>query len=201
METGKTKVSEIAELSMEKKIILLRVLLYSIRCIHDAGIVHADIKPDNLILKPTQNGYYTLKLIDFDASFFEDDQPKNSDDIHGDLSYLAPETFLRIAGENEKITRKADIFALGIIFHEFLTGVRPRMSGDYDYLYEAVLDGGDIGISNRLPLPIHSLIRRMLDIDPKKRPSAADIFDYFGEKTSERSGDEGKHFSRDSSLD
>ena len=201
VETGKTKVSEIAELSMEKKIILLRVLLYSIRCIHDAGIVHADIKPDNLILKPTQNGYYTLKLIDFDASFFEDDQPKNSDDIHGDLSYLAPETFLRIAGENKKITRKADIFALGIIFHEFLTGVRPRMSGDYDYLYEAVLDGGDIGISNRLPLPIHSLIRRMLDIDPKKRPSAADIFDYFGEKTSERSGDEGKHFSRDSSLD
>lgn len=201
VETGMTKPYEIAALPIEKKLLLLRVLLYSIKCIHDAGVVHADLKPDNLILKPTRNGFYTVKLIDFDSSFFASDPPDNSDEIQGDLGYLAPETFLRISGENVPITTKADIFALGIIFHEFLCGFMPKLPEGYDYVYEAALDGANIGLYGRLAPKLSALIHKMLDADPEKRPSAAEIFAYFGDSHEKKDSEEGKRFSHDNTLD
>lgn len=165
-----------SSLPFDKQVVLLKALLYNVKCIHDAGIIHADLKPDNLLIKRTQNGYFTAKLIDFDSSFFESEPPVNPDDFQGDAVYLAPETFLRISGEDVGVTRKADIFSLGIIFHELISGRRPSVPAGYDYIYEASLDGAGIMPDGRLPGGIRDLVRDMTGREPDRRPAAAEVF-------------------------
>ncbi len=166
-----------ASLPYDKQLVLLKALLYNVKCVHDAGIIHSDLKPDNLIIKQTQNGYFTAKLIDFDSSFFENEPPDNPDDFQGDMVYLAPETFLRISGDDVSITGRADIFALGIIFHELICGHRPSFPEYYDYIYEASLDGADIIPDGRLPGAMRDLIRGMTLREPNERPSANSVFE------------------------
>ena len=86
--------------------------------------MHFDVKPANILVKKSANGNYTAKLIDFDAGFFIGEDIENSE-LGGDLTYLAPETFLGMYGEDVRINEKADIFALGLVFHQYFTAKLP----------------------------------------------------------------------------
>ncbi|HAL88711.1 MAG TPA: serine/threonine protein kinase, partial [Clostridiales bacterium] len=130
--------SQIAALPENKKMTLIRAILYSFSVLHSKAIVHSDVKPDNILVKRTENNFYTGKIIDFDASFLETEVPE---EIAGDQVYLAPETRRRMMEEPVSVTTKADIFALGILFHQYWCGELPGCPKEYDYLFEAVLDG------------------------------------------------------------
>lgn len=176
-----TDPSIVSRLTREKKETLIRSVLYSIARLHEVGIVHADIKPDNVLLKSTNDGFYTAKIIDFDASFLVEKEPAV---IRGDDVYLAPEAVLKEKEKSAKVklSEKIDIFALGILFHEYWTGERPQIGSDYRFVWEAVLDGSEIQLSNDIPLNLRTNISRMLSKDPAERPSAGEILQSFGAK-------------------
>lgn len=162
----------IASLSREKKETLIRAILYSFSKLHSEGIVHADVKPDNVLLKKTTDGFYTAKIIDFDAGFFAHKPPV---DIQGDFVYLSPEAFLKMNEEEAELSGKMDIFALGILFHQYWTGSLPQIGEDYKYVFEAVLDGSEIILDDSIPPFWKTTILRMLSADPQLRPDAADV--------------------------
>lgn len=165
-------VEQVSALPPEKKLTLIRSLLHSFSQLHRKGIVHSDVKPNNILLKKTQNGYYTGKIIDFDAGFFETEVPE---DIQGDQIYLAPEMRLRMMEIPAPVTTKADIFALGILFHQYWCGKLPEFSSEYSYLFEAVLDGAAVSLSSSLPQNLAAQIRAMLCRDQEKRPTAEQV--------------------------
>ena len=166
----------IASLDEEKKLLLLRSAAYCFYDLHSVGIVHSDVKPNNILVKATKNGNYVAKLIDFDSGFIKGDDINNKE-LGGELTYLAPETFLAIYGEDVHPDEKADIFGLGLVFHEYYCGKLPYYDeNEYEYPYEAALDKGVLmPDSTMLPDEIGKLIVSMLDADPTKRPSAEDI--------------------------
>lgn len=168
----KMTVVQVAALPPEKKRTLICSILYSFSELHRRGIVHSDVKPDNILLKKTEKGYYTGKIIDFDAGFFETDVPE---EIQGDQVYLAPEMRLRMMEIPVPVTTKADVYALGILFHQYWTGELPTFSGEYNYLFEAVLDGASVSLSGKLPPDLAGQIRAMLQEDQAKRPSAEQV--------------------------
>ena len=159
----------ISQLSEDKRKVFLKALLFSVWIFHGAGIVHADLKPDNILLKETVGGYYTGKIIDFDAGFLVNSVPS---EVQGDFVYLSPEVYLKMAEEEAIITEKIDIFALGLLLHQYWTGELPTFSKEYKYAFEAVLDDAQINISNRIPTSLRDQIGRMLDKNPTQRPSA-----------------------------
>ena len=159
----------ISKLDNKKKEAFIRSILYSVAAFHEAGIIHADIKPDNMLLKETRDSYYTAKIIDFDSGFFTSSVPEN---VQGDFLYLSPEVFQRMNDSLVSITEKIDIFALGILFHQYWTGTMPGIPSDYHYIFEAVMDGNTPTVSNLIPEPVHSMIQQMLSLNPQERPSA-----------------------------
>ncbi len=170
-------VEDMKKMSPYQKLLITRILAYSLGLLHSKGIVHGDIKPDNVLFSKSQNGIYTAKLIDFDSSFFQDNPPKNSDEIQGDLIYLAPESYLYMAGEEEKITTKADVFSLGIMLHVFWSGELPKFNKEeYDYAFEAVLSGDELDFSSEIPRGIAVVLNQMLRKDPNDRPALSSVF-------------------------
>lgn len=170
---------EINKKSMSQKHILMMVLANEFSRLEAAGVVHSDIKPNNLILKSTIDDFFTVKIIDFDCSFLEENVPY-SDDIHGDLVYFSPETILYIDSEGEEgvITTKADVFSIGIIFHELLCGSLPKVESDneYSYIGEAVLNGEKLILNNQISKDYRELIEKMLIEDPEERISMKEVF-------------------------
>ncbi len=170
-------VAEISGMSDDQKLIITKIITYSLGLLHSKGIIHGDIKPDNLLFSKTPNGIYTAKLIDFDSSFFMDAVPENGEDFQGDLIYFAPESYLYMAGEATKVTPKADVFALGVMLHLLWSGELPHFDrNEYDYVFEAVLSGEKPLIYKSIPRPIAIIINQMLAIDPDSRPSLSSVF-------------------------
>ena len=162
-----------ADLQETEKQQILYELALCLQRLHAQGIVHADLKPEHVLLIQTSNGW-KVKLIDLDSGFMTDELPETSRELEGDPAYLAPEAFLRIAGEMVALGTAMDIFAFGAMFHQVWTGELPAFDHSrYHYLCEAALAGEMFDLL--VPEVMKPLVRRMLDADAKKRPTAVEI--------------------------
>lgn len=174
--SGSLSIDKIAKLSLKNKVLLLKVLAYSMEQLDKIKVVHADLKADNIIVKKTVSGIYTAKIIDISDSYFESNQPKSGDDVKGDFVYLAPESFLRMIDKDVKLTTKIDVFALGIIFHQYMCGKLPEISSDYHYIYEAVLNDETPVLDAGIPIEIRNIIDKMLIKEPQYRIPIDEVF-------------------------
>lgn len=171
------KAEQVASLPESERLLLLRILCHCVKSIHGHGVVHADLKPDNIIIKQTATGGLTMKLIDFEASFPEE-FPPDGEHIVFDAVFVAPETLISLAGEPFPLSTKLDIFALGLLFHLYYTGALPQIPSDCQYAAEVALKGREIQLSSTLPEGLKTLIERMLNVDPDERPDSAEVFEY-----------------------
>lgn len=102
---------------IQEAIDIMRQLTLGIKEAHRNGIIHRDIKPQNILI--TDSG--VLKIADFGIAMIQSlAQVTESTTIMGSLHYLAPEIV-----RGEKATQQSDIYALGIIFYELLRGKVP----------------------------------------------------------------------------
>ncbi len=176
-------VEQISTINLTKKILLLKSAAHCFYDLHSSGIVHFDVKPTNLMIKVTRSGNLVARLIDFDSGFLKGESLE-TDELGGDLTYLAPETFLAMCGENVTIDEKSDIFALGLVFHEYFCGKLPFYDeNEYEYPYQAALDEKLIIDNAKMPKGIYDMISSMLSVESEKRPSAADIINSLNEMT------------------
>lgn len=160
----------VTALPERERLRLCRVLLHSVGCLHRDGIVHGDIKMDNIMFKKLPSGHIAPKLIDFDASFRETEPPAPTEEIHGDLVYMAPETFQMMRTESGSIGTAVDVFALGLVIHQIMSGGLPEFNREaYRYPFEALLDGSSLKLSDHLPESIANILPGMLEADPEKR--------------------------------
>lgn len=176
-------VSDISSLDRRNLLIIMRSLVNSLRILHHAKIVHGDLKPENILIKLTSTGAYTTKLIDFDDSYISGNPPEDHSSLVGTPEYYSPEMFKFITDEEgivprKTLTVKSDIFALGVIFSEFLTGSKPIIPKEYGGTYSAVAAGAPIDFmpSEHLTPSMEELLRKMLLFDPAKRPNINEVF-------------------------
>jgi eukaryotic-like serine/threonine-protein kinase len=119
---------------------ITRQLLLGLSAIADEGIVHRDIKPDNLMLHDSGDGMPIVKLVDFGISKRVGIEPQARLTCHGALvgtpQYMSPE---QIRGE--EIDIRTDIYATGAVLYEALGGRAPHQSASFSELVVSVLNG------------------------------------------------------------
>jgi eukaryotic-like serine/threonine-protein kinase len=165
---------DVAALGFPAQLVLLKTVAHSLKILHDLRIVHSDLKPSNVLVKRTELGY-TTKLIDFDSSYIAGNPPP-PEEIVGTMNYYSPELVRYIQGSAApgELTEASDIFALGLIYAEYLTGAMPPFDPAYHEPAVAVLHGQPLKPGpSRAPTSISDLVERMLLPDPAARPSVA----------------------------
>lgn len=153
-------------------------IAHSIACLHEGGLVHADLKHTNILFTHGSSGILTTKIIDFDSSFLETAPPQPGEEIIGDQVYFSPEACLHVWGETVPLTCKMDVFALGVLFHQYFTGKLPTFNQEeFFYPGEAAANGEPVTVAPELSPDLAPLFSAMLAADPDDRPAAAEVFE------------------------
>lgn len=176
---GNVAPEDICCLSEWQRLVLMRTLTLALMNVHKTGIVHSDMKPENVLVTQDEKGHCKLRLIDFDGSFFESDPPMDSEDVAGDPAFFSPEAYEQSMDEDIRLDHRIDIFALGLIFHYFWSGKYPGRP-ENQTIGETVLKNQDITMDDSVPLVLKQLIQKMILRDPDKRISLKSVYDVLG---------------------
>ncbi|MGH9383908.1 MAG: protein kinase domain-containing protein [Vicinamibacterales bacterium] len=154
---------------------------------HEAGIVHRDLKPANVKLRPDG----TVKVLDFGLAkaFASEAAAARSGSVSmsptlttpamtamgvvmGTAAYMAPEQ-----AKGRPVDKRADIWALGCVLFEMLTGKRPFDGDDMSDMLATVLKSEPdwTAIPADVPASVRPLVRRCLEKDPRKRVADASV--------------------------
>jgi serine/threonine protein kinase len=164
-------------LSLDEVRSIIKPLARALQAAHDKGVIHRDLKPDNVFLVDVRDGEPTAKLLDFGiAKLAKNDhrvEKTATGAIVGTPQYIAPEQ-----AKGYPIDSRADIYALGAILFELLTGRPPFIADNAmemvaKHLMEAPVRPSTIqrGIISELD----DLVFRMLAKTPDGRPSLGEL--------------------------
>ncbi|MFI4909019.1 MAG: serine/threonine protein kinase, partial [Steroidobacterales bacterium] len=166
-----------SEIVGDKPIELKRALQFGIdmctgmTVAHQQGIVHRDLKPANVLIN--QEGL--LKIVDFGVAAAQregDTQLTKTGYVIGSPKYMAPEQIL-----GKKVDQRADIYAIGVMLYEMLTGVPPYSRGDHmSVMYQHVQGKArpPQEINPALPAGLSELITKAMAVDKTKRFQSMD---------------------------
>ena len=171
-----------APLPIDRVVDIARQLVRAIGAAHRAGVVHRDIKPENVMVRP--DGY--VKVLDFglahrtvtdsmDTVATAEVLQKITTEgpIIGTLAYMSPE---QAAGQG--VDSATDVFSLGIVFYEMLTGRRPFQGSAAFSVLHAILSehpAPPSRLNPEVPPPLDALVLAMLAKEPSARPTTEGI--------------------------
>ncbi|MBS2019177.1 MAG: serine/threonine protein kinase [Deltaproteobacteria bacterium] len=142
---------------------------------HEAGVIHRDVKPANVVLCSDKRGDLLAKLIDFGvakAPADDDESVTETGALVGSLPYMSPEQL-----RGQPIDARTDLWSLGVVLYEAIAGVRP--TGTADAVAEIVLRACGQGFPRLeqaapgVPAEVAELVHRALRVDPDERFSTA----------------------------
>ena len=151
---------------------MVQTLAQAVQAAHEQGIVHRDLKPANVLL--TANGI--AKISDFGIAKQSDSIMTATGEVLGTPSYMAPE---QAAGKTKGVGAPADIYALGAILYELLTG-RPPFKGassmGNDSARHTFRSGRARQMQPRVPRDLETICLKCLEKEPARRyPTATDV--------------------------
>lgn len=135
---------------------------------HGQGVIHRDVKPANLIVAPDG----TVQLTDFGIARSADDPTTITTPgaVVGTLAYLAPEVI-----EGGTITPASDIYSLGAVTYQMLTGAPPFRAENVGALVTAIRSGAAPAMDG-IPDPVAQTVLEAMSTDPILRPTTAGEF-------------------------
>ena len=164
-----------SRLPTAEAVAIARCVLEALAHAHNVGILHRDIKPDNVIL----TGAKSAKLLDFGlAKHLQGDADASRDAgltgraIIGTIGYLSPEQI-----RAQPLDARSDVFQVGVVLHEMLTGAPPFAAATNASLLAAVLSEDPPAITTSGVSPdLARLVRNALSRSPEQRPPTAAAF-------------------------
>ena len=170
---------QICRYTYDNKIMLLKTYAAALKKVHSKEIIHGDLKPDNVLIGKSASGKPVAKLIDFDDSYFSKQAFPPDMTVMTD-AFQSPELAAYKFGNleyRERLTCANDVFASGIIFHQFWCGDTPDYpgKGSGKFVYEAIAEGNKCTLDRSIPDWLQNLIQAMLQPLPEDRPTMEEV--------------------------
>ena len=130
---------------------------------HSRGVIHRDIKPSNIML--TQNS--DVRIIDFGIALVADSEISRIEGIAGSPSYMSPEQV-----QSLELTNRSDLYSLGGVMYELLTGTRPFRAGNLAKLLHQIVYATPPPIHTRredVPEELEVVVATAMQKDPQRR--------------------------------
>jgi hypothetical protein len=153
----------IGRLPSDKAVEIARKLCAGLAAAHDRGVIHRDLKPQNIML----NKRGEVLIMDFGLAAIAG-QLSGAEIRNGTPAYMAPEQL-----KGSEVTAKSDIYALGLVLYELFTGKRPYEAKSLQELIdlqESRQLSSMTTIAADIDPAVEKVIRRCLDPDPARRP-------------------------------
>ncbi|MCO8273191.1 serine/threonine protein kinase [Actinoplanes sp. TRM 88003] len=136
---------------------------------HDLGVVHRDLKPDNILLA-TVDGRLDTRLTDFGvARILNTPSMTTPSAVVGTPHYMSPEAF-----HGATASPATDVYALGVLLYELVSGRPPYVSDSIPDLMRQHLEGNPVRRTG-LPDPVWDVITACMAHKPRRRPTAAEL--------------------------
>ncbi len=157
---------------------MLEAIAKALQAAHEAGVVHRDLKPDNVFLASVKGEKPTVKLLDFGLAKLTGTDSQRSDRtrtgvVMGTPLYLSPEQ-----AKGAKIDASTDVYSLGAMAYEMLAGTVPFKADSAVEIMAMHISQRAIPlmqIAPWVPLEINNLVHAMLEKDPHQRPTAVQV--------------------------
>ncbi len=130
---------------------------------HSQGVIHRDVKPGNILL--TRQG--DVRLVDFGVARTARSSPENIRGFFGSPSYMAPEQVTKHIA-----TRESDLYALGVVFYELLTGKRPFYGSHIEQLRQQIVYATPVPVHKlraEVPPELERIVNRAIEKQPGRR--------------------------------
>jgi serine/threonine protein kinase len=174
---GKTLSSLRGKLSLKDLLSIIAQVAEALGAAHQSGIIHRDVKPDNVMVRP--DGY--AKVLDFGLVKLAEVDPAPGTAAHtklgtamGTLAYMSPE---QAAGET--VDHRTDIWSLGVVLYELATGQKPFTGESRQAIINAILSAQQnpvTAIDTSLPAELDSILNKALEKDRELRYQTASDF-------------------------
>jgi hypothetical protein len=140
---------------------------------HRAGIVHRDLKPSNVMLLVEENHDEVVKVLDFGLARIASEASSGealtrTGSVFGTPEYMSPEQ-----ARGEIADHRADLYALGVILYELLSGRQPFMAPELVAVLIKHIQETPPPLPADIPAPIASYVMSLLDKQPSRRPDDA----------------------------
>lgn len=162
-------------LKEERALLIVRQIADALAAAHAAGIVHRDLKPDNVMLVAKDGSSDFVKVLDFGIAKIKIEEPgpdqqalTRLNTVMGTPEYMAPEQ-----ARGEAVDHRADLYTVGVILYEMLTGTSPFRHEDFVVVLTKKLTEDPPALSEQLSASTRELVSRLLQRSPEDRPQSA----------------------------
>ncbi len=166
-------IAENAPMAVDRCLHVVLQVLEALVKIHGAGIIHRDMKPGNIFVENRKDGYF-VKILDFGLAKSEAaSRVTETGMVVGTLNYLSPEQLL-----DSRYSRAGDIYALGIIFYQLLSGKEPYHGETALERIRAILKEPVKEVKTiapNIPDKLNRLVKIMMSKEPEMRPNAEEL--------------------------
>jgi serine/threonine protein kinase len=164
---------------LERTVGIARQIASALSVVHAAGVVHRDLKPDNIFLAERPGRTDFVKLLDFGIAKLDADEiavhQTAVGTILGTPEYMSPEQ-----ASGTLVDARTDVYALGVLLYEMTTGVRPFQADSFgemvvQHLTVMPIPPSEVdGVPHVIPSDLEQLILDCLEKDKAKRPQSMD---------------------------
>src|SRR5262245_5272869 len=160
----KTTIMERGKMPPEEAADIIRQICHALEAAHNEGVVHRDLKPQNIMMDQTGR----VVVMDFGIAHSKDMPGMTmTGALMGTPEYMSPEQ-----AKGEKTDVRADIFAVGIIFYELLTGNVPfKAHTVVETMYKRTQERAipPVDLDRTVPIQANQIVMKCLETDPSRR--------------------------------
>lgn len=145
-----------------------------IQLAHAGDVIHRDLKPRNLVLCRREDGSDWVKIVDFGLARLmtthEYDSATKTGRALGTAAYMSPEQ----ARGDTLVDHRTDLYSLGVVLYELLTGNTPHPGSSYNAVIHHILTQAPLPLSDAFPTPLRRAVEQALARDPADRFQSAE---------------------------